>query len=58
MTVADALMVLQYCVGAIEFDERQTNSADVDLSGRVDTTDALMILQFTVKKIDKFPSRR
>lgn len=58
VTAADALMVLQYCVGAIEFDERQTNSADVDLSGRVDTTDALMILQFTVKKIDKFPSRR
>ena len=55
VTVADALMVLQCCVGAIEFDERQTNSADVDLSGRVDTTDALMILQFTVKKIDKFP---
>jgi hypothetical protein len=30
--------------------------ADVDGNGKVDSTDARLILQYAVKKIDKFPA--
>ena len=41
-----------------QFDKYQLKAADVDADGEVTIKDALLVLQFAVKKINKFPSQK
>lgn len=44
----DALEIIKYFIGDIEFTDNQLKCADVDNSGDADTTDALEIIKFFV----------
>ncbi len=52
----DALVVLKSVVGTITLDDQQRVVADVDANSIIGALDALLILQFTVGKINKFPA--
>ncbi|MBR2152286.1 MAG: hypothetical protein IJ944_03255 [Clostridia bacterium] len=56
LSVSDALAVLHYCVGKVEFNVLQTELGDVDESVGIDAKDALSILHMSVGKISKFPN--
>lgn len=51
----DALWVLKYAVGKIQFTENQLQAAEVTGDGLCNAKDALEILKFSVSKIHKFP---
>ena len=51
----DALWALQAYVGSRQLDEKAFKAADVNLDEKVDTSDALAILQYAVKLRDKLP---
>ena len=44
ITIADAILVLEYYVGNVEFTEAQKTQADYDKDGKIDTKDALAVL--------------
>ena len=50
---SDALLVLQYAVGLIQFDETTFALADVNKNKEITSSDALSILQFAVGLINK-----
>ncbi len=52
---ADALEVLKYVVGKVQFDENQLKAADTDGNKVADATDALNILKKVVGKLGKYP---
>ena len=51
-------MALQIAVGKLRPTEDQAKAADVDGEGGVTATDALLILQYAVGKIKKFPVKQ
>lgn len=51
---ADALLVLQYSVGSVNFDSEKFSLADVNSDKKVNSADALKILQYSVGVINKF----
>ena len=51
----DALWALQAYVGSRQLDDTAFKAADVNLDEKVDTSDALAILQYAVKLRDKLP---
>ena len=51
-------MTLQISVGKLQPDEEQAKAADVDGEDGVTATDALLILQYAVGKIEKFPVKQ
>ena len=51
----DALWALQAYVGSRQLDDKAFKAADVNLDEKVDTSDALAILQYAVKLRDKLP---
>ncbi len=51
---SDALMVLQYATGLIEFDNDQIKNADTYTDTKINSTDALYILLFTTGQLEKF----
>lgn len=53
--MTDALLTLQASVGKIAFTDEQTKAGDVNGDTAVNVTDALLILQRAVNKINKFP---
>ena len=44
-------MVLQYAVGKMQADALDSTAADVNGDGKVDSTDARLILQYAVEKL-------
>ena len=52
---SDALKALQHSVSLTKLDEAQILAADVDGNEKVDASDALLMLQYSVKIIDRFP---
>lgn len=51
----DALWALQAYVGSRQLDDTQFKAADVNLDEKVDTSDALAILQFAVQLRTELP---
>ena len=47
---------MRYSVALITLSDLQLKSGDVDNSGSVTLVDALVILQYSVKKISSFPA--
>ncbi len=56
ITVADALMALQCSVHQISLEGENYEAANVNADDRITATDALLILQYTVGKIEDFPA--
>ena len=54
VNVTDALLILQYSVKMLSFDQSAQLSADVNFDGEITVTDALLVLQFAVGKIKNF----
>ena len=46
-----ARVVLQYAVGKMQADALDSTAADVNGDGKVDSTDARLILQYAVEKL-------
>lgn len=55
VTASDALMTLQNFVGSRQFTDEQLKVANVDGVDGITAKDALLILQHSVKILDKFP---
>lgn len=55
VTASDALMTLQNFVGSRQFTDEQLKAANVDGVDGITAKDALLILQHSVKILDKFP---
>ena len=49
ITVKDAILILQYNIGKVEFDDIQMKYSDVDSSGRTDIIDAILIQEIIVQ---------
>lgn len=43
ITVVDAVLVMRYNIGKLEFNESQIKSADIDFSGNIDVIDVILI---------------
>ena len=54
ISLLDALLVLQYGVNKVEFNDKQMQCADVDCSGSVDVADAILIQRYVVGLITSF----
>jgi hypothetical protein len=52
----DAMMILKYSVGLIPLTEIQRKAGDVNLSGHLNATDALMIMKRFTGQISSFPA--
>lgn len=55
VNAVDALMVLKFAVGKLEFNEEEKTLARLDLDDAINAKDALLILKYAVGKIQKFP---
>ncbi len=51
ITVADAILVMKYCVGEVALDTAQMVRADANKSGSVTIADAVLILGYSIGKI-------
>ena len=56
VSLVDAVLVLDYCIHAIEADRINVAVADVSGDGKVSLADAVMILDYSIKAIDRFPA--
>ena len=53
--IMDVIALNKYLLGISPLTEAQKENADVDRSGKLDTTDSLNILKFVVELLDKLP---
>ena len=51
----DVIALNKYLLGISSLTDAQKENADVDRSGKLDTTDSLNILKFVVELLDKLP---
>ena len=54
VNTGDAVMILRFAAGLVQFDETQTKAADTTGDGNVNTGDAVLILRLAAGLIEEF----
>lgn len=55
--ITDAVLLNKAVSGAVSFDSQQRSNGDCDVSGEINGTDAILLMQFLAHIIDTLPDR-